>query len=100
MSKFSSDSWFKKLFEMKFLEVFEYYYNNAQPLKKVTLFGKTITFSEKTLPFNKLIENNDNKEDFINITEINYINDIKKIEIAKKMKNYTDYTLHLQESSD
>ena len=100
LSKFSSDSWFKKLFEMKFLELFEYYYNNAQPLKKVTLFGKTITFSEKTLPFNKLIENNDNKEDFINITEINYINDIKKIEIAKKMKNYTDYTLHLQESSD
>ena len=31
---------------------------------------------------------------------MNYINDIKKIEIAKKIKNYTDDTLHLQESSD
>jgi hypothetical protein len=100
LKKFSHDSWFKKLFEMKFLELFEYYYNDAQPLNKISLFGKTITFSENTFSFNKLIEANDGKGDFINITEMYYINDIKNMEIAKRIKNYSDDALNLQEANN
>ena len=30
-------SWFRKIFEMKYLELFLYYYNDNQPLKENTI---------------------------------------------------------------
>ena len=36
------EPWFQKIFDMKILDLFVYYYNNEQPLKEITLFGKKV----------------------------------------------------------
>ena len=36
------EPWFQKIFDMKILDLFVYYYNNEQPLKEIILFGKKV----------------------------------------------------------
>ena len=51
-------SWFKKLFGLKFLDLFYYYYNHAKQLKKIFLFNKEITLSNHTKSYYFLLEKN------------------------------------------
>ena len=48
--------WFRKIFEMKYLELFLYYYNDEQPLKELILFDKKVILSEKTKSFYDLLQ--------------------------------------------
>ena len=54
--------YFSKLFEKDYLFFFRLYYNDEKPLNKLSLFGKTIKFSNKTEPFYILIQNQEDKE--------------------------------------
>jgi hypothetical protein len=79
--------WFEKIFNMKFLNLFYYYYNNCQPLHELCLFDKTIELSEKTKSFYDLLEYKRNekiKKNIITITKMFYINDINPIELVEK----------------
>ena len=61
---------------MNFLDLFNYYYNHAQPLDELFLFEKVITFSNETKPYYKLLEANlPISKNFIELTEMNYIKD-------------------------
>ena len=67
-------SWFKKLFGLKFLDLFYYYYNNTEQLKKVFLFNKEIALSNSTKSYYFLLEKNKKlKQDIIQITKYNYL---------------------------
>ena len=72
--KDGKDGWFKKIFKIKYKDLFQDYYNNKQPLKELTLFDKTIKFSEDTKPFFDLREKNKNmKEDIINVIRMFFL---------------------------
>ena len=49
-------SWFRKILEMKYLELFLYYYNDEQPLKELILFDEKVILSEKTKSFYDLLQ--------------------------------------------
>ena len=67
-------SWFKKLFDLKFLDLFYYYYNNTKQLKKIYLFDKEIALSNSTKSYYFLLEKNKkHKNDIIQITKYNYL---------------------------
>ena len=69
--------WFKKVFDMKYLELFSLYYNNEQPFEKYSFFDKTIIFSDKTESFYKLIQENEKLEkDIKKVTRVCYFNGI------------------------
>ena len=71
-----NDHWFKKFFEIKYLDLFSLYYNDGNPLKELSFFGKTIAFSKKTKPFYELLQKyEDSKEDIITITKMFYFNE-------------------------
>ena len=53
--------WFKQIFEIKYLE-FSDYYNDEQPLKEITKFGKKILL-QKTKSFYYLVQKYKNLED-------------------------------------
>lgn len=76
----SNIPFFANLFQMKYLQLFSLYYNNQQPLKELTLFGKKIKISKKEKSFYELInseKNKDIKEYIIEYTKMVYINDIE-----------------------
>ena len=50
------DSWLDRLFQMNYLELFRYYYNNGQLLKKIVFENREIVLSSKTKSFYYLIE--------------------------------------------
>jgi len=79
--KLLENPWFKKFFGMKYTTLFQYYYNNNQPLHEITLFGVKISFSGKTKTFNHLLEKNDKfKENIIELAEQLYIDGINENE--------------------
>ena len=85
------DDWFKKLFGMKFLDLFHYYYNDKEPFHEILLFDKIITLSTNTKPFFKLIERNKEiSKRIIEITEIDYLNRKYKIETDKLVGDYSN----------
>ena len=93
LRKLEKDPWFEKLFKMNFLDLFTYYYNQAQPLDELFLFEKTITFSDETKPYYKLLEANwPVSKTFIEITEMNYIKDenINQQETNNTINNFDD----------
>lgn len=93
LRKLEKDPWFEKLFKMNFLDLFTYYYNQAQPLDELFLFEKTITFSDETKPYYKLLEANwPVSKNFIEITEMNYIKDenINQQETNNTINNFDD----------
>ena len=74
LCKDGKDGWFKKIFKIKYKDLFQDYYNDRQPLKELTLFDKTIKFSEDTKPFFDLMEKNKNmKEDIINVIQMFFL---------------------------
>ena len=91
------DDWFKKLFGMKFLDLFRYYYNDKEPFTEILLFDKIITLSKDTKPFFKLIERNKEiSQRIIEITEIDYLNRKYQIETEKLVEDYSDGNLNQQ----
>ena len=51
LKKLSENNLFTKFFEIKYLDLFLYYYNDEQPLEEFSKFGKTINLSGKTKSF-------------------------------------------------
>ena len=95
------DDWFKKLFGMKFLDLFRYYYNDKEPFNEILLFDKIITLSKDTKPFFKLIERNKEiSQRIIEITEIDYLNRKYQIETDKLVEDYSDGNLNQQETNN
>jgi len=52
----ASSSWLKNLFDMNYIDAFELYYNNCQPIKLFEFEQKEIKFSKKTKSFFCLYE--------------------------------------------
>ena len=75
--KLIQNSWFQKLFEMKYTTLFTYYFNDNKPLNEIILFEKKIILTSKTKSFYDLTEKN--KE---------YKNEF--IELAKRFFNYDE----------
>jgi hypothetical protein len=95
------DEWFKKLFEMKFLDLFRYYYNDSEPFDEILLFGKIITLSKDTKPFFKLLEHYKTiSKNIIEIMKIVYFNNNFKIEVDKPVEDYSDDNLNQQETNN
>ena len=55
------ESWLRQIFHIKFLNLFFYYYNNEQPLKDLTIFGKKLILSKTTESFIALLQKDKNK---------------------------------------
>lgn len=56
----SHSQWLDKLFEMNYLELFQYYYNEEKPLSKIVLDEKEIILSPDTKSFNDILKKNEN----------------------------------------
>lgn len=59
------EPWFQQIFNMKFLDLFPYYYNNEQPLPELKIFGRKIILSKGTKSFVSLLQKNQIIEDKI-----------------------------------
>ena len=59
------DPWFKKIIEMKYLDLFLDYYNDEKPLQELMIFDKKIKLSEKTKSFYHLLKKYENLKDQI-----------------------------------
>ena len=83
--------WFKKLFELKFMELFYIYYNEKKQLKKVCFFNEEITLSNKTKSYYFLLKKYyKEKKEIIETREHNYhVDNIDKSELNKKVKVYS-----------
>jgi len=67
-------SWFRKILEMKYLELFLYYYNDEQPLKELILFDEKVILSEKTKSFYDLLQKKEQlKERIIYFCKLIYL---------------------------
>ena len=76
LEKLIEYDWFKNFFEIKFLDLFSYYYNNEQPLEQVFIDGKTIFLSEKTKSFYHLLQKyEESKNDIIRVTKMFYFDE-------------------------
>ena len=85
LQKLDNDPRFQKLFDMKFLDLFHYYYNNGQPLKEICSSGIKIDLSKKTKTFYDLLEKyKDLKEDMFQIIKMFYLEDFQEIELNEK----------------
>ena len=72
-SKEHSSLWLDKLFQMNYLDLFSYYYNNGNPLDKIMFENEEMKLSEKTKSFYYLLEKNKNlRKNLINTAEIVY----------------------------
>ena len=56
------EPWFKKIFNMKYLDLFSYFYNDEKPLRELTIFDKKIILSEKTKSFYNLLQKQKSEE--------------------------------------
>ena len=71
--KLNEYPWFKRFFQMKYLDLFFYYYNHELPLTKLLIFEDEIVFSSKTKSFYYLLEKNKNlKEDMVKYAQLIY----------------------------
>ena len=67
--------WLDKIFEMKYLKLFNFYYNECEPLDKIFIENKYIYLSPKTKSFICLLEDNtDLKNELINTAKNIYFN--------------------------
>ncbi len=85
--------WFKKIFELKFLDLFQYYHNENKQLNKIFLFEREITLTKDTKSYYFLLEKNkkENRK-IIEITENNYpLKHLDKDELAQKIRAYSQY---------
>ena len=75
LEELSKNDWFVKVFRLKYLDLFSFYYNNGQPLKKLSFFGKTVNFSEETKSFyDLLVKYEKSKEDIIKAAKMFFLN--------------------------
>ena len=73
-------SWFRKIFETKYLELFLHYYNDKEPLKELTLFEKKVILSEETKSFYYLLQKKEElKEQITYFCKLIYLDNIKGI---------------------
>lgn len=67
------NSFLKKIFNMEYLELFNYYYNENKPISEIIIYDRPIKLSQKTETFFDLIENEKNdkrhKERILEVTE-------------------------------
>ena len=78
------EPWFQQIFGMKFLDLFLYYYNNEQPLREMTLFGRKIIF-KTTKSFNALLQKNKEIGDkMIKFTKVTYFDDTYSLETERR----------------
>ena len=83
--------WFKKIFELKFLDLFQYYYNENKQLNKIFLFEREITLTKDTKSYYFLLEKNMTiKKEIIEITKYNYLSKINSIESDENSLEYSD----------
>ena len=69
-------NWLDKFFDINYLKLFNYYYNNKKPLNAIFFEGKEIKLSKKTKSFYYLLEKNKNiKNELIKIAESYYFNE-------------------------
>ena len=69
-------NWLDKFFDINYLKLFNYYYNNKKPLNSIFFEGKEIKLSKKTKSFFYLLEKNKNiKNELIKIAESYYYNE-------------------------
>ena len=67
--------WLKSFLDIIYIDMFQKYYNNKEPLKNYIFDGKNICLSETTKSFYYLLKKNkDIKDDMINTTERVYLN--------------------------
>ena len=85
--------WLKNFFKMKYLDLFNIYYNNEQYINKITFENKDIFFSKKTKPFYDLLKSKKNKnitKELIKTAKAAYfdktynMNDMKHLFITNK----------------
>ena len=71
-----SSEWLSHLFDMNYLHLFRYYYNNEKPLNKIYFENKAIFFSPETESFYFLLEKwKDSKQDIIDMVKKMYLNE-------------------------
>ena len=76
LEKLTKYSWFEKYFELKYLDLFNYYYNNEEPLEEISINDKTILLSQETKSFYYLLQRNEkSKEDIIEATKRFYLDE-------------------------
>jgi len=99
LEKLIENDWFKNFFEIKFLDLFSYYYNNEQPLEQVFIDGKTIFLSEKTKSFYHLLQKyEESRNDIIRVTKMFYFDEkntmFSEWKDEKNYKNNYEYIHH------
>ena len=83
--------WFKKIFELKFLDLFQYYHNENKQLNKIFLFEREVTLTNDTKSYYFLLEKNMTiKKEIIEITKYNYLSKINSIESNENSLEYSD----------
>ena len=76
LNKVESSDWLDKLFQMNFIELFNYYYNNEKPLNKIIFENKEIFLSYETKSFYFLLKKYKNlRQKIIDIAKNVYLND-------------------------
>jgi hypothetical protein len=83
----SQIDWFKKLFGLKFMELFYFYYNERKQLKKIFLFDREISLTNKTKSYYFLLNKYKiDKKEIIETTKNNYhFDDLDMIELKEKI---------------
>ena len=71
---------FKDIFDINYLELFHYYYNNEQPLEKVCISEKTIIVYKAKSFYYLLEKNKDSKDFLIAYAKMAYLGDINSTE--------------------
>ena len=70
--KIEKDNFFKNLFEMKYLELFDYYFNNNEPSNKIEINNKKIKLLKTKLFYELIQKNKEMKERILRVVEKNY----------------------------
>ena len=84
----ASSEWLRELFMMNYLELFNYYYNQEKPLRKLVFKNKEIYLSIKTKSFFDLLEIYDDiRNELIDTVNRIYYNDNSQ-EISWSNSNY------------
>ena len=70
----SSSTWLDRLFQMNYLQLFKYYYNDEKPLNKIYFMEREIFFTPNTKSFYCLLEKNKTlKWEILQVAKSNYL---------------------------
>ena len=85
----NQSNWLKEFFEMKYINLFKIYYNNAEELNKFYFNGKCITCSKNTKSFYYLIQKYfDLKDEIMNVRRDFYFNNDESTDNISSNNNY------------